>query len=83
MCSNFYQVINDASATYISDALLDFENTFAPVPPEEDDEWKLILTNLVGLGLTAIAAPFFDGGESQPLLSLEMRFLFNHHIRNC
>ncbi|KAL6887059.1 glycoside hydrolase family 18 protein [Trichoderma evansii] len=61
MYSQFYAAINYASGTYISDALADFENTFAPVPPEEDDEWKLILTNLVGLGLTAVAAPFFDG----------------------
>ncbi|EHK19253.1 glycoside hydrolase family 18 protein [Trichoderma virens Gv29-8] len=61
MYSQFYAAINYASDTYIGDALTDFENTFAPVPPEEDDEWKLILTNLAGLGLTAIAAPFFDG----------------------
>ncbi|KAL5087858.1 hypothetical protein Trisim1_007509 [Trichoderma cf. simile WF8] len=59
--TQFYNAINYASANYIGKALTDFENTFAPVPPEEDDEWKLILTNLAGLGLTAIAAPFFDG----------------------
>lgn len=31
MYSQFYAAINYASGTYISDALADFEDTFAPV----------------------------------------------------
>lgn len=69
MYSQFYDAINSAAGTYIDNALVDFEDTFAPVPPEPSDEWLLILINLLDLGLTAVAAPFFDGGESQPASS--------------
>lgn len=41
-----------------------FEDTFAPVPPPQSDTWEEILIDLVGLGITAIAAPYLDGGES-------------------
>lgn len=43
----------------------DFELTFAPVPPEPSDEWLEILIALFGLGITAIAAPFFDESKSR------------------
>jgi hypothetical protein len=65
MFGQFYNAINNAAATLIDPALAKMEDTFAPVPPEKDDEWELIFINLIGLGLTAIAAPFFDGSESQ------------------
>lgn len=62
-----YSQLNDAisgiAATYIDNQLSDFEDTFAPVPPPKSDEWIVLLTDLLGLGLTAVAAPFFDGGE--------------------
>ncbi|WPG98091.1 Hypothetical protein R9X50_00087700 [Acrodontium crateriforme] len=59
--SQLYNAINDAAGSYIDSQLQSFEDTFAPVPPARSDEWLLILTSLLGLGLTAIAAPFFDG----------------------
>lgn len=65
MCSQFCEAINNAAGTYIDNHPSDFEDTFAPVPLELTDEWLLNLINLVGLELTAAAAPFFDGGKSQ------------------
>ncbi|KAJ5726918.1 Glycoside hydrolase superfamily [Penicillium malachiteum] len=59
--SQLYNAINGIAATYIDDQLKDFEDTFAPIPPTESDEWLDILIDLLGLGLTAVAAPFFDG----------------------
>lgn len=40
----------------------DFEDTF--VAPEVDKEREEILVKVLGLGLIAIAEPFFDGNES-------------------
>ncbi|KAJ5947147.1 Glycoside hydrolase superfamily [Penicillium verhagenii] len=59
--SQFYLAINGIAATYIDNQLAEFEDTFAPVPPTESDAWLDILIDLLGLGLTAVAAPFFDG----------------------
>jgi hypothetical protein len=64
MYSQFLSAIQGA-AGYIDAQLSAFETTFAPVPPPKSDEWLLILISILGLGLTAIAAPFFDGGESR------------------
>ncbi|KAM0511469.1 hypothetical protein ACHAPE_009823 [Trichoderma viride] len=58
--SQFYYTIVEIAATYIDNQMEDFELTFAPVPPEPSDEWLEILIALLGLGITAIAAPFFD-----------------------
>ncbi|PYI14800.1 glycoside hydrolase, partial [Aspergillus violaceofuscus CBS 115571] len=70
MYSQFFDAISVAAGTYIDNQLQDFESTFAPVPPAPSDEWLVILTNLLGLGLTAVAAPYFDGVfESLPALS--------------
>lgn len=62
-----YTQINAAAANYIDTQLADFEDTFAPVAPAASDEWLEIVISLVGLGITAIAAPFFDGGTSSLL----------------
>ncbi|KGO58768.1 Glycoside hydrolase, superfamily [Penicillium expansum] len=59
--SQLWYAINGIAATYIDNQLSDFEDTFAPVPPAKSDEWLDILIDLLGLGLTAVAAPFFDG----------------------
>ncbi|RAH64784.1 glycoside hydrolase family 18 protein [Aspergillus aculeatinus CBS 121060] len=70
MYSQFFDAISVAAGTYIDNQLQDFESTFAPVPPAPSDEWLVILTNLLGLGLTVVAAPYFDGVfESLPALS--------------
>lgn len=63
MYSQLYYAINGIAATYVDNQLSDFEDTFAPVPPAKSDEWLVLLIDLLGLGLTAVAAPFFDGGE--------------------
>ncbi|RAK80256.1 glycoside hydrolase [Aspergillus fijiensis CBS 313.89] len=58
MYSQFFDAISVAAGTYIDNQLQDFESTFAPVPPAPS------------LGLTAVAAPYFDGVfESLPALS--------------
>ncbi|KAL7939413.1 glycoside hydrolase family 18 protein [Trichoderma chlorosporum] len=61
MYSQFWNALGYAAGTYLDNQLAEFEDTFAPVPPEKNDEWEDILINLLGLGLTAVAAPFFDG----------------------
>lgn len=63
MYSQLWYAITGIAATYIDNQLSDFEDTFAPVPPAKSDEWEVLLIDLLGLGITAIAAPFFDGGE--------------------
>ncbi|OBT40321.1 hypothetical protein VE00_08471 [Pseudogymnoascus sp. WSF 3629] len=59
-----YQTFNDAlykaAATVITPALSDFEKKFTPVPPEEDNTWLLLLLDLVTVGISAVAAPFFN-----------------------
>lgn len=47
------------------DALTSFENTFAPVTPPENTAWMDILWAVISLGLTAVAAPFFNGAFSK------------------
>lgn len=63
MYSQLYSGIFDATGGYIDTQLQDFEDTFAPVPPAPSDEWLILLTSLLGLGITAVAAPFFDECE--------------------
>jgi hypothetical protein len=82
MYSQFYNAITAAAGQYIDSQLQYFETTFAPVPPPKSDEWLLILINLLGLGISAIAAPFFEGGESRcgvsSLLPLDKDFKPSH-----
>ncbi|RAK99289.1 glycoside hydrolase family 18 protein [Aspergillus ibericus CBS 121593] len=59
--SQFSAAINAAAGTYIDNKLQDFEDTFAPVPPAPSDTWIDILFNLLGLGITVVAAPYFEG----------------------
>jgi hypothetical protein len=41
-------------------ALDDLENKFAPVPPEEDNTWLLLLIDILTLGTLGTAGPFFN-----------------------
>ncbi|OTA05027.1 chitinase [Trichoderma parareesei] len=59
--SDLYDTIAKTVKGDVALVLPEMENTFAPVPPESNSELLLILLNLLGLGATAIAAPFFDG----------------------
>ncbi|PWY76008.1 glycoside hydrolase family 18 protein [Aspergillus sclerotioniger CBS 115572] len=67
--SQFHAAIDAVAGTYIDTQLQYFETTFSPVPPTESNTWLEILLNLVGLGITAVAGPFFDDiYESLPAL---------------
>lgn len=48
------------AATLVSFQLDDMENSFAPVPPPEDDSWKFLLIDLLTLGTLGTAGPFFN-----------------------
>lgn len=48
------------SAAITSTALRDLENKFAPIPPEPDNTWLLLLIDLITVGTLASAAPFFN-----------------------
>ncbi|KAJ5759971.1 hypothetical protein N7520_007127 [Penicillium odoratum] len=43
-----------------STALDDLENNFAPIPPEEDKTWLLLLIDFLTLGTLGTAGPFFN-----------------------
>ncbi|RHZ56572.1 uncharacterized protein CDV56_100433 [Aspergillus thermomutatus] len=47
-------------AALTSTALKDLENKFAPIPPEEDNTWLLLLIDLLTLGALGTAGPFFN-----------------------
>lgn len=47
-------------AAITSTALDDFENTFAPIPPEKDNEPILLLIDLLTVGTLTAAGPFFN-----------------------
>ncbi|KAK5799831.1 hypothetical protein VI817_002043 [Penicillium citrinum] len=48
------------STIIASTALKDMENKFAPIPPEEDKTWLLMLIDLLTLGSLGTAGPFFN-----------------------
>jgi hypothetical protein len=41
-------------------SLQDLENKFAPIPPEEDDTWLLLLIDLLTVGTLGTAGPLFN-----------------------
>ncbi|KXX78980.1 Killer toxin subunits alpha/beta [Madurella mycetomatis] len=41
-------------------ALDDLQNKFAPTPPPEDNNWRLLLIDLITLGTLSTAAPYFN-----------------------
>ncbi|PYH70942.1 chitinase [Aspergillus vadensis CBS 113365] len=59
--SQFYAAINAVAGTYIDTQLQDFETTFATVPSPPSDTWLETSVNLLGLGITVITAPYFEG----------------------
>lgn len=60
MYNKYWQSVYNSAASLIDDSLKSFEDDFAPVPPPQSDLWELLLIQLLTLGLTAVAAPFFD-----------------------
>lgn len=72
MFQSFHDALTDEAATYIDSQLASFEDTFATVPPEKSDEWLEILLNLLGLGFSAAAAPFFDSCKLSKCIFLSL-----------
>ncbi|OJZ85163.1 hypothetical protein ASPFODRAFT_61841 [Aspergillus luchuensis CBS 106.47] len=71
--SQFYAAINAVAGTYIDTQLQDFETTFATVPSPPSDTWLEVLVNLLGLGITVITAPYFEGVFTNlPALSISL-----------
>ena len=56
-------LVTDA-ALVIDNSLPHLENTFAPVPPEKNDNWLNTLLGLVALGVPTVGGKFFDSGIS-------------------
>ncbi|KAK9855849.1 hypothetical protein MYU51_001467 [Penicillium brevicompactum] len=52
-------LVTDA-ALVIDNSLPHLENTFAPVPPEKNDNWLNTLLGLVALGVPTVGGKFFD-----------------------
>ncbi|BCS23654.1 uncharacterized protein APUU_40098A [Aspergillus puulaauensis] len=59
MYRNYHDALWQAF-TQVSAALKDIENKFAPVPPEKDQDWLLLLIDLLTLGALGTAAPYFN-----------------------
>ncbi|KXH62440.1 glycosylhydrolase family 18-6 [Colletotrichum nymphaeae SA-01] len=57
--ATYYDALYKASVGLVA-ALKDMENTFAPIPPEEDNTWLLLIIDLVTLGTLSAAGPFFN-----------------------
>lgn len=60
MYSSYHNALFKAAASVITPSFSDFENKFQPIPPEEDNTWLLLLLDLVTVGVSGIAAPFFN-----------------------
>lgn len=56
---DYYDTLFEATILSVS-ALDDLENKFAPIPPEEDNTWLLLLIDLLTLGGLGTAGPFFN-----------------------
>ncbi|KAF7126015.1 hypothetical protein CNMCM5793_002374 [Aspergillus hiratsukae] len=56
---DYHTTLFEASALS-STALQDLENKFAPIPPEQDNTWKLLLIDMLTLGTLGTAGPFFN-----------------------
>lgn len=65
MFKSYKNALIASAATDITNALDDLENKFAPIPEPDDNQWLLLLIDLVTLGTSAIAAPFFNSGMSR------------------
>jgi hypothetical protein len=62
MFSSYKTALVNAAATEITNSLDDLENKFSPIPEPEDNTWLLLLIDLVTLGASGVAAPFFNSG---------------------
>ncbi len=56
--------ITDSTALEINNALDSFGDDFAPVPPEPDNTWLLVLLDVFTIGASAALGPLFKNGRS-------------------
>lgn len=63
MYTQYHEGLLAATALLIDPALDDFAKTFAPVPPEQDDQWMEILLELVSQATPMVGGKFFKYGE--------------------
>ncbi|KAL4758186.1 chitinase [Aspergillus foveolatus] len=59
MYKNYHDALWQAF-TQVSAALKDMENKFAPIPPEDDQDWLLLLIDMLTLGALGTIAPYFN-----------------------
>jgi hypothetical protein len=62
MYKNYYNALFQISSVLFA-GFQSFENDFAPLPPDNNEELQILL-DLVGLGALMISAPYFDACES-------------------
>ncbi|CAG8207143.1 unnamed protein product [Penicillium salamii] len=60
MYVEFREALIADAALVIDNTLPDLENTFAPVPPKQDDSWLNTLLGLLALGVPMVGGKFFD-----------------------
>lgn len=61
MYKNYHDELMGDTYNAVMNSLKGFENIFAPVPPKQSTLWVDILMSIITIGLTAVAAPFFNG----------------------
>ena len=61
--------VTDSATLKINNALDSFGNDFAPVPPEPDNTWLLVLLDILTIGASAALGPLFKNGTFRPLSS--------------
>ncbi|KAF7554695.1 hypothetical protein G7Z17_g2698 [Cylindrodendrum hubeiense] len=57
--ADYHDALFNSAIGYIA-GLSDLENKFAPVPPEEDTTWLLVLIDIITIGAATAAGPFFN-----------------------
>lgn len=75
MYPSYLDSLTKATTFIITNSLSDFENKFQPIPPENNNTWLLLLFDLVTVGVSVVAAPFFNNLLSKLpyLLVIKMR----------
>ncbi|KGQ05404.1 Killer toxin subunits alpha/beta [Beauveria bassiana D1-5] len=60
MYASYAHALTAAMAKSVNPALDDFLHKFAPVEPPPDNKWLLLLIDMVTLGASMVAGPFFN-----------------------
>ena len=78
MYADYHTALFKVAGSVVSNALDDLENKFAPIPPEEDNTWLLLLIDLITLGTLSAAGPFFNSFLSKLAYFSEREIGFNN-----